>query len=935
MHRLFVVLTALAALLTFGVPPATSQPQPADAKPRLDSFGDPLPEAALARIGTTRFRHRGMELLGFTPDGKAVIYHGNGSLRYLDAAKGTEIKTVHFAEGDGRFMTGLLSGDTKVLAVSTSDPFGGLGGALSFSILLIDTDTGKERKRLEATALFKNAPQSLMQPLALTDDGKWLLVSSGRGFPGGGGFGGPKMANNPLPLIWVDTTTGQVVHEIQPSKDCMFVYAQFSHDGKKVVVAERTNVGKFSMQLRIIDGEKGRDLQTIPVPGNNPMFTFQLRPDGKTLLVDDQRGGPVRLYDYASDKEMKEVRAFSAPAQGPNGMGTFMQSRDGKHLFIAGVGRVQHWDIDGGKEQPAMDTGPLQNMGGGIPGGGFPPGGFGPGGFGPGGFNNKTLAVSHDGKSLAASGTQTFSVFDTVTGKKQSGSQTGSALGLVRFHPDGKSLITVSTDHQVQQWEVPAAKLQRTLEGPKGLMPGARTFGHAAFSKDGKLLAVNLGLGDVGLWDAVENKFLRKFEVEQVKDPVGGGFGGFGMGMPASFAFTPNGKVLAVGFPTGSIKLFDTANGQVLRSWAWQEPANPNNPNRGGGSLLSLAFSADGKTLAGLAWPDMNSPPTSVVQWETSTGQERLRLRLQRREDYAVMDTPQGVHLEFAPDGKTLNIALPNALLVLDALSGKDVATYASRRIIGATATFSADGKWVFVGLDDGTLRVLDRTSGKPVRDFQAHSEQMWSLALSPDGKVLASASVDSTALLWDVAELTKPAAPAKAAATAKELDALWQSLADKDSGRAFKAVAGLVESGGPAVTFLAAQIKPVTPADAKLLEHLLDDLDSDQYKVRDKATTELTKLGELAAGALRQRLKANPPQEMRQRIEKLLAKVDGPVQTPAVLQVLRGIEALERIGTREALEALTALAKGAAGHRITEDAREAAERLASQLKTP
>jgi len=51
------------------------------------------------------------------------------------------------------------------------------------------------------------------------------------------------------------------------------------------------------------------------------------------------------------------------------------------------------------------------------------------------------------------------------------------------------------------------------------------------------------------------------------------------------------------------------------------------------------------------------------------------------------------------------------------------------------------------------------------------------------------------------------------------------------------------------------------------------------------------------------------------------------------MLQSLRGIETLERIGTRPALAVLSTLAEGAAGHRVTEDARAAVQRLQKQLK--
>jgi hypothetical protein len=52
------------------------------------------------------------------------------------------------------------------------------------------------------------------------------------------------------------------------------------------------------------------------------------------------------------------------------------------------------------------------------------------------------------------------------------------------------------------------------------------------------------------------------------------------------------------------------------------------------------------------------------------------------------------------------------------------------------------------------------------------------------------------------------------------------------------------------------------------------------------------------------------------------------------MLQGLRGVEALERIGSPEAAGVLATMAKGAAGHRVTEDARAAWQRLERQAKS-
>jgi hypothetical protein len=291
--------------------------------------------------------------------------------------------------------------------------------------------------------------------------------------------------------------------------------------------------------------------------------------------------------------------------------------------------------------------------------------------------------------------------------------------------------------------------------------------------------------------------------------------------------------------------------------------------------------------------------------------------------------------MNFSPDGKTLVIGTFTGVHVVDAFTGKDHMSYSGRMMFGKTAAFSQDGKLVFIGKVDGTLRVLDATSGRILRDFPGHTEAIYSLALSPDGSTLASGSNDSTVLLWQVADLRKPATAVMKLPATQDLDGLWKNLGDADAAKAYKAMGLFASVPEDAATFLKSHLKAVAPADPKLVEKLLEELNSDKYAVREKAGVDLEKLGDLAALALRERLAAKPSLEMRQRMDKLVAKLNGSVQSPEMLQTLRGIETLERIGTRPALEVLLSIAQGAAGHRVTEDARAACERLQKQTKMP
>src|SRR5262249_22175135 len=186
----------------------------------------------------------------------------------------------------------------------------------------------------------------------------------------------------------------------------------------------------------------------------------------------------------------------------------------------------------------------------------------------------------------------------------------------------------------------------------------------------------------------------------------------------------------------------------------------------------------------------------------------------------------------------------------------------------------------------------------------------------------------DTTALTWDLTRLTL-AEPAHASElSAQALDALWADLASKDATRAFDAVRKLSSSPDQALTLLKGRLRPATPPDPKRLARLLADLNSDRFELRRQAQSELEELGELAEPALRQALAGDPPLDLRQRLERLLDNLSGPVRLAGQVRDLRAVELLELLGTPEARQLLQALAGGAPEARLTREARGAFRRL-------
>jgi hypothetical protein len=167
---------------------------------------------------------------------------------------------------------------------------------------------------------------------------------------------------------------------------------------------------------------------------------------------------------------------------------------------------------------------------------------------------------------------------------------------------------------------------------------------------------------------------------------------------------------------------------------------------------------------------------------------------------------------------------------------------------------------------------------------------------------------------------------------TRKRLGALWRDLASRDVAVAGRAVRALVAGRKDSVPFLAARLKarPLTP-DEKRLAKLIADLDHNTFRVREEASRELEKAGEVAVPFLRRAAQGSPSLEVRRRAHKLLEarRALEAGLTVDQLRLVRAIRVLEWSGMAAARRALEAAAGGpleAAG--LTEDARRALGRL-------
>jgi WD40 repeat protein len=194
-----------------------------------------------------------------------------------------------------------------------------------------------------------------------------------------------------------------------------------------------------------------------------------------------------------------------------------------------------------------------------------------------------------------------------------------------------------------------------------------------------------------------------------------------------SVAMSPDGRTALSGSNDNTLKLWDVATGQELRTFTGHT-----------GEVKSLAFSPDGGSVLS------GSGDNTVKLWDLATGQE---LRTFQGHSGAVRS------VAFFPDGrKFLSGSADKTVKVWDIATGREIRTFTRHAGTVVSVAISPNGQTALSSGTDKTLKLWDTRTGKELRNLAGHSEMVHSAAISPDGRTAISGSGDNTLKVWDIA---------------------------------------------------------------------------------------------------------------------------------------------------------------------------------------
>lgn len=875
-------------------------PTTAAAAPRLDKRGDTLPEGAIARFGTSRFRApTGVCSVALSPDGNLIAIAGEDrAIDVMDARTGVIIRQI--PPIDDR-PSGLVFSHDGALLGDSKD-----GGAIH----LWEVASGKLLRTFDKGGIGDRRDDVAFSAgdriLAATVGGSRTIRGLGQihawDLIGGKSLGSVSVIQQELIHVTSSANGKMLATWGSPN------WESSSDDFANGMRMENT------VQLWQLPGWK--EVHRLHLQNGYGVTAAAFSPDQRLLAV-ATNPGPLRLFDVNSGKELRRFGdtispiATKFPMLGVRSVLNF--SSDGTRLLVAGHcfkkgeeylessgDYAQVWEVATGKrlaDRRSPRTAASWMCTG-------------------------ARVFAHDVCG------QTVRIWNLLSAEPTAATAGHSGrVAAIEFAPDHKTLLSAGCTGDVCTWNMIS---HVGVDKVVLKLPDVSPTWNSLFGVD--------------TWEGFNTAFEPLCHGVLVEDDTSGGFGvrhwGLANGrliheapglitahLPA--CYSSDGKTLALTGPHAKEDRY-TENGVDVakeRDMVVIYGGDSNRARRGlrglDGAVQALALSPDGR-LAAAAVTSRDAKAhelkSEICVWETAGGKQVARFAT-IQDETPFRDQQQG--LVFSPDATMLAYVDRNqAINIHDAATGRRVCVLPSGDGRRGPLAFSPDCYTLAVGLrravragrerdrTHGHIQIWELASGAMRKEFLGHVGDTTALSFSDDDRMLASGGMDTTVLLWDATGLPYP--PARRRLGPVEAEAAWRDLSSTSATRGYEAVLQLLGAPADALPLFRTKLHPIPPApDNNELRGLVAALDSSRFVERESAVARLLEAGGPALPILRHDLQRSVSADHRQRTQQLIDAIESPRSLAANLQMSRAVEVLENLKAPDARELLQLMARG------------------------